>query len=118
MKEKGEENNNSQNLKDTAYNLTSKDDIKPPPVIINPELQSIKQNSNNNNKKIEITKEKDVEKFKVQIPNRQNIVYNEDVENLIDISNEIINWFLSYLFYRGSTCIINRTYIHPNNDKL
>jgi len=40
---------NSQNLKDTAYNLTSKDDIKPPPVIINPELQSIKQNSNNNN---------------------------------------------------------------------
>ena len=90
MKEKGEENNNSQNLKDTAYNLTSKDDIKPPPVIINPELQSIKQNSNNNNNKnLEITKEKDVEKFKVQIPNRQNIVYNEDVENLIDISNEI-----------------------------
>ena len=89
MEEKGEENTNSQELKNQE-NITKSNnkDIKPPSPIINPELESIKPN-NNNKLKIEKPKEKEIEKYKVVIPNRQKIVYNEDVENLIDISNEI-----------------------------
>ena len=89
MEEKGEENTNSQELKNQE-NITKSNnkDIKPPSPIINPELESIKPN-NNNKLKIEKSKEKEIEKYKVVIPNRQKIVYNEDVENLIDISNEI-----------------------------
>ena len=89
MEEKGEENTNSQELKNQE-NITKSNnkDIKPPSPIINPELESIKPN-NNNKLKIEKLKEKEIEKYKVIIPNRQKIVYNEDVENLIDISNEI-----------------------------
>ena len=88
MEEKGEENTNSQELKNQE-NITKSNnkDIKPPSPIINPELESIKPN--NNKPKIESQKEKEEEKYKIVIPNRQNIVYNEDVENLIDISNEI-----------------------------
>ena len=88
MEEKGEENTNSQDLKNQANTIPSNNDIKPPSPIINPELESIKPNSNDK-QKIEKPIEKPVEKFKIEIPNRQNIVYNEDVENLIDISNEI-----------------------------
>ena len=88
MEEKGEENTNSQDLKNQANTTPSNNDIKPPSPIINPELESIKPNTNNK-QNIEKPKEKPVEKFKIEIPNRQNIVYNEDVENLIDISNEI-----------------------------
>ena len=88
MEEKGEENTNSQDLKNQANTTPSNNDIKPPSPIINPELESIKPNSNDK-QKIEKPIEKPVEKFKIEIPNRQNIVYNEDVENLIDISNEI-----------------------------
>ena len=89
MEEKGEENTNSQELKNQE-NITKSNnkDIKPPSPTINPELESIKPN-NNNKLKIEKPKEKEIEKYKVIIPNRQKIVYNEDVENLIDISNEI-----------------------------
>ena len=89
MEKKGEENTNSQELKNQE-NITKSNnkDIKPPSPIINPELESIKPN-NNNKLKIEKPKEKEIEKYKVVIPNRQKIVYNEDVENLIDISNEI-----------------------------
>ena len=89
MEEKGEENTNSQELKNQE-NITKSNnkDIKPPSPIINPELESIKPNTNNK-QHIEKPKEKPVEKFKIEIPNRQNIAYNEDVENLIDISNEI-----------------------------
>ena len=88
MEEKGEENTNSQDLKNQTNTTPSNNDIKPPSPIINPELESIKPNTNNK-QNIEKPKEKPVEKFKIEIPNRQNIVYNEDVENLIDISNEI-----------------------------
>ena len=88
MEEKGEESTNSQDLKNQANTTPSNNDIKPPSPIINPELESIKPNTNNK-QNIEKPKEKPVEKFKIEIPNRQNIVYNEDVENLIDISNEI-----------------------------
>ena len=89
MEEKGEENKDSQNLKNQENTTPSNnDDKKPPYPIINPELESIKPN-NNNKPKVETQKEKESEKFKIVIPNRQNIVYNEDVENLIDISNEI-----------------------------
>ena len=88
MEEKGEENTNSQDLKNQTNTTPSNNDIKPPSPIINPELQSIKPNTNNK-QNIEKPKEKPIEKFKIEIPNRQNIVYNEDVENLIDISNEI-----------------------------
>ena len=93
MKEKGDENINSlksQNLNTTnnsSNSSQSNNEIKTPTPIINPELQTIK--SNNNNQKIEKPKEKEVEKFKMEIPNRQKIQYNEDMENLIDISNEI-----------------------------
>ena len=88
MEEKGEENTNSKYLKNqTNTTPSNNDDIKPPSPIINPELESIKPN--NNKPKIEPQKEKEEEKYKIVIPNRQNIVYNEDVENLIDISNEI-----------------------------
>ena len=88
MEEKGEENTNSQDLKNQTNTTPSNNDIKPPSPIINPELESIKPNTNNK-QNIEKPKEKPIEKFKIEIPNRQNIVYNEDVENLIDISNEI-----------------------------
>jgi len=88
MEEKGEENTNSQDLKNQTNTTPSNNDIKPPSPIINPELESIKPNSNDK-QNIEKPREKPVEKFKIEIPNRQNIVYNEDVENLIDISNEI-----------------------------
>ena len=88
MEEKGEENTNSKYLKNqTNTTPSNNDDIKPPSPIINPELESIKPN--NNKPKIEPQKEKEEEKYKIVIPNRQNMVYNEDVENLIDISNEI-----------------------------
>ena len=93
MKENGDENINSlnsQNLNTTnnsSNSTSSNNEIKTPTPIINPELQTIK--SNNNNQKIEKPKEKEVEKFKMEIPNRQKIQYNEDMENLIDISNEI-----------------------------
>ena len=88
MEEKGEENTNSKYLKNqTNTTPSNNDDIKPPSPIINPELESIKPN--NNKPKIEPQKEKEEEKYKIVIPNRQNIIYNEDVENLIDISNEI-----------------------------
>ena len=93
MKEKGDENINSlksQNLNTTnnsSNSSPSSNEIKTPTPIINPELQTIK--SNNNNQKIEKPTEKEVEKFKMEIPNRQKIQYNEDMENLIDISNEI-----------------------------
>ena len=88
MEEKGEENSNSQDLKNQTNTTPSNNDIKPPSPIINPELESIKPNTNNK-QNIEKPREKPVEKFKIEIPNRQNIEYNEDVENLIDISNEI-----------------------------
>ena len=88
MEEKGEESTNSQDLKNQTNTTPSNNDIKPPSPIINPELESIKPNTNNK-QNIEKPKEKPIEKFKIEIPNRQNIVYNEDVENLIDISNEI-----------------------------
>ena len=93
MKEKGDENINSlnsQNLNTTnnsSNSTSSNNEIKTPTPIINPELQTIK--SNNNNQKIVKPAEKEVEKFKMEIPNRQKIQYNEDMENLIDISNEI-----------------------------
>ena len=93
MKEKGDENINSlnsQNLNTTnnsSNSTSSNNEIKTPTPIINPELQTIK--SNNNNQKKEKPKEKEVEKFKMEIPNRQKMQYNEDMENLIDISNEI-----------------------------
>ena len=96
MKEKGDENTNisnsqnSQNLNNTkdSSSISSSNneinEIKTTPQIINPELESIKPNNNNNQKK-----EKEVEIFKIEIPKRDKVVYNEDVENLIDISNEI-----------------------------
>ena len=89
MEEKGEENTNSEELKNqTNTDPSNNDDIKTSSPIINPELESIKPN-NKNKPKIEAQKEKKEEKYKIVIPNRQNIVYNEDIENLIDISNEI-----------------------------
>ena len=74
MKEKGDENINSlnsQNLNTTnnsSNSTSSNNEIKTPTPIINPELQTIK--SNNNNQKIEKPKEKEVEKFKMEIPNQ------------------------------------------------
>ena len=91
MKEKGEEiknepnSENINNISNSTNSSSSIQDNKTPPSIINPELQKIK--SSNSKPKVEIPKEE--KKFKIEIPNRQRLETNEDMEKLIDISNEI-----------------------------
>ena len=96
MKEnsKPSEIQNSQNLNlsttsSSSSNINTNTEILTPSPTINSELQSIKTNSisnniNNNNNAV-------IPKVKIEIPKRENInnAYNEDMENLIDISNEI-----------------------------
>ena len=56
-----------------------------PSPIINPELETIKKKPDKN--------KNEIQKTKIEIPKRNisnnNNLYNEDMENLIDISNEI-----------------------------
>ena len=92
MKENGEGNNtslHSQNLNTTnSSNISSSsDEIKSPSSIINPELQAIKSNSNT--PKYEKPKETNIKNFRIEIPERKKIEYDEDMANLIDLSNEI-----------------------------
>ena len=93
MKEKGDEINNSsdsQNLNTTtnsSVSSQSNNEIKTPSPVINPELQAIK--SNNKTSKLIKPKEKEDNSFKIEIPKRERVEYSEDMQNLIDISNEI-----------------------------
>ena len=91
MKENEEEKQNSSNS-DNINNISNSTDssslskdIKNSSIIINPELQTIKPNKNRT--KTENSKKES--NFKIEIPERQRIEYSEDMENLIDISNEI-----------------------------
>ena len=91
MKEKGEEikdtpnSENINNISNSTNSSSSNQDIKTPPTLINPEFQQLKSN----NSKPKVEKPVEEKKFKIEIPNRQRLETNEDMEKLIDISNEI-----------------------------
>ena len=62
-------------------------DLKTPPLIINPELQTMKPNIRN--PKLEIHKEKNNINLQIEKSYKEKIEYSEDIDNLIDLSNEI-----------------------------